>query len=344
MFLRDLIARLVGSNADSVDATLPPHVEALIPALIDLVAEEIEPNMVRLPRYRARIEPAIRRTVAFLRGAGSVLQHEAVALSPLAWSRSAEINALFATPADVTTTLAQSDALHRWFREHPDADEAYAWLTAERQERTVLGMALVGDKVQRDVMQTTLSFVQHRVVFPAPDLVSARVEFGLAIFRGLLAIVLERIETTRAQSRDLAEQQAMLKVRLRRLRQQQQSIAEPSAASHTGTPATIATLERELAQTSAELQTSKLQFSALDNYLLEVQKVLEEPTAVVSLVAVTIRVDRMGIQVGADVTGPVNDLTLTEIRGPALQRIAVLVRCKRADLPPERKADYSAYV
>lgn len=343
MSLRDLIARLTGAGASAAaDAPFPPQIEALVAELCNLVAQEIEPALVSLPRYRARIEPSVRRTIAHLRNTGTLFQYDAIELSAAAWSRCTEINTLFATPADVTTTLAHSDDLQRWFREHPDATEACAWLGAERQERNVLGMALVGDAVQRDVLQTTLSFTQHKVVFPAADSGAARIELGLAIFRGLLGVVLERIEAARDRSRSLAEQQAIMKVRLRRLRQQQQSIAQ--FADHGDSRSAIAALEQELAKTGAALQESKLQFSTLDTYLAETQQVLDRPAEVLDVVTIPVRVDRMGVQVGADAGGPVNEMSVVEIRAQTLRRVALLVRCRRADLPPAAKAKYESYV
>jgi hypothetical protein len=345
MSLRDLIARLGAARGATTASAFPPHVEALVPEAIGLVAEEIEPNLVHLPRFRQRIEPSVRRTIAYLREVGSVLPEHAVELSPKAWSSVVEINTLFATPADVGATLARADELRRWFGEHPGADAAHAWLAAERHERTVLGMARVGDTVQRDVMQTTLSFDQQRVAFPGESIVEARVELGLALFRGLLAIALEGIEASRAHSQSLAERQAMLKVRVRRLKQQQQSVAK-LACDAGAVAAEIATAERDLSEVGSALLAAKARFVTLDAYLGEAQRVLDRPGDLLRLEPVPVRVDRMGVQVGSEFDGPVNVLTLVEVRAREFRRVAVLVRCLRADLPPppDGPGQYARYV
>ena len=77
------------------------------------------------------------------------------------------MNAFFATAHDVPACLGRSVELRRFFDNDP-APEAYALLGMKKEERSVLGMELQGDAVQREVAQTQVSFSGHRIIAASP--------------------------------------------------------------------------------------------------------------------------------------------------------------------------------
>jgi hypothetical protein len=274
----------------------------------------------------------VRRTVAWLVAVSERIPRSALELSPGEWANSPEINAIFATPEDISRVLGQSEDLRRYFHAHGDA-AAYAWLGAERQERRVLGVEMSGDVLRQEVPRINVSFANPRVVFPAVTVQDARIELGMAIFRGLLAVAMQRIETAQARTKNLGEQKAIMQIRLRRLKSRSADINALAGADATMT-LEIEEAERALKQAVAELSTAKASTLGLEAWLAEVQGVLDRPEEIVMFEQVPVRVNRMGVRVEGTATGPINEFTATEIRRPPdFSRIVVLVHCARSDLP-----------
>jgi len=330
--LRNLVA-LLTSGATPVGDRFPDAVEALIPELIDLVIEETDARMKAVPGVRAKLEPPVRRTIAFLVNVGARFSGTALKLSPSEWAATPELNAIFPGPEDIARVLGQSQDLQSYFKSESGATEVYAWLGAERQERRRLGMEMSGDVLRQEVPQTTVSFANPRVVFPAATVQDARIELGMAIFRGLLAVAMERIEAAQSRVKGLGEQKAMLQVRLRRLRGRGGGI-DALAADDSGNALKIREAEQALKQTLTELASARTDTVGLDAWLGEIQGVLNRPDDILQVEQVPVRVNRMGVLVEAGATGPVNEFTITEIRrAPDFRRIAALVQCAKADLP-----------
>lgn len=336
MALRDLLSRLIGAAPAGAADDFPPHVEAMVPTLVDLIAEEVEPRLKLLPGYRGKLEPSVRKTIAYLRGFGPDLQAP-LPLSPREWNSDPRLNGFFATADDITETLGRSRELREHFAGHPADAEAYAVLSMERHERTVLGVALEGGMLRQDVPQTTVSFSDHRVGAPGTTEQATRLELGVRIFRGLLEIAMERIEALQAEGRDADERRARLATRLRRLKTRSagvETLAE-SPARHAGE---IAELEAQIARSAADATASKARFATLDGYVAEVTAVLGRPDAQFTVEWIDVRVNRMGIRVGAAADEPVNAFRVAELAARDFRRALALVTCRRDDLPPERAA------
>lgn len=336
MALRDLFQRLLGGAPPDAGEPFPAHVEALVSEFTDLVAEEVEPRLRLAPDFSNRMTPGVRSTIAYMRTIAPGLE-AALALAPARWTDDPRLNAFFATAGDISETLGRSRELREHFAAHPTDAEAFAVLSMERRERSVLGVGLEGDVLRHDVAQTTVSFADHRVVAPAADEEGVRLELGERIFRGLLGIALARIEALQAGAQDLDERRARLETRLRRLKTRGaavETLAE-GAGAHAGE---IADLEGELARTRADALASKTRLASLDGYLNEVTAVLERPAEHFTIEFVPVRVNRMGVRVDGDADGPVNEFRVAEVVGRELRRALALVICRRADLPPERAA------
>jgi hypothetical protein len=78
------------------------------------------------------------------------------------WSRDPALRAFFRCPDGYSAALGRSDNLRTLFDKFPELDEACLILGMAFNEQRVFGMALHGDMVQRDVVQTSVSFSDHR--------------------------------------------------------------------------------------------------------------------------------------------------------------------------------------
>ncbi|HEX6829208.1 MAG TPA: hypothetical protein VF104_09530 [Burkholderiales bacterium] len=336
MSLRELFASLLGAHGDpAAGEDLPERVRAALPETVDLIVETIDPRLRLVPGYQDKLGASVRHTVAYLR---SLVPHPPppIELSQKAWAADPRVNAFFAAAGDVPLVMGRSKELRAFFDDPANAGtrEAVALLAMEMREQNVLGVAMEGEMLKRDVAQTTVSFADHRIVMPAPSQADMRFELGRRILRGLTQIALKRIEAIQARQQDLEETRGRLATRLRGLQGRRsglESLAEDPDA-HQGE---VEALERQLEQAKTELTEAKTSLATLDGYIEQINEVLNHPEQHVKLELFRLRVNRMGIKVAEDSPEPASDLALARISvGPDLTRVVAAVNCARDDLPP----------
>jgi len=338
MSLRTLLSGLLGGAGEAAPSEdLPERARAALPAAVDLVVETIDPRLRLVPGYQEKLGAAVRRTVVYMR---SLVPEPPppFELSKKAWAADPRVNAFFAAAADVPIVLGRSKELRSYFDDpaNAGAKEAIALLAMEMREQNVLGVALEGELLKRDVAQTTVSFSDHRVVMPAATHADMRFELGWRILRGLIQIALKRIEAIQARQRNLEESKAQLATRLRLLRGRKsglESLAEDPDAHQSE----IKALERQLEQAAADLSEAKASLVTLGGYIEQVNAVLANPDQHLKLERIRLRVNRMGIKVPEDSPEPASDLTLARITvGPEFTRVVAAVRCPRDEMPPKQ--------
>ncbi len=334
MALFDFIARLLERDSSTPADRLPEHARPFLPKAVDLVVDTVEPRLRALPGYRGRLEPGVVRTLLHIR-AHLLELPPPLLLSEHAWREDPHINAFFATAAGVGTALGASEELRAFFDDGANlaCDEAIALLSMQRRERTVLGVGLEGDMVRNDVPQHTVSFSEHRIVVPAANEQAMRLELCKRTFRHLLQLALERVRAAQERANDLTQFHARQQARLRWL--QGRALSLDSLAEDSGRhQAEIEALQSELAGTTAELGKARVALGSLEDYFGVIDSVLSHPADHLRAETRVLRLDRMNRRVDDTAAGPVNQISLTDIRvGEGLVRSVVPVRCRRADLP-----------
>jgi hypothetical protein len=324
-------AALFGGASRSGDAEADAQ---LIADTIELVVEAVEPRVRFHARYRQKLEGCIRGTIAYLRSfAREGL--DPVLLARAAWIDDPRLNAFFATADDVPACLGRSRELRAFFDANPDIEEAYALLGMKKEERTVFGAQLEGDKVKHDAAQVAVNFSGHRLVAPAATLAATRLEIGRRIIRRLAQIALSRIVSLDMKASELEQHKAYLGARLRLL-----NLARDGMEGIVKDPATIAedikAVERELKQTVDGYIEAKSSLATLDGYIKHIDEVFAHPERQASLTHTPLRVSRMGIKVDDASAGPINELTLAELSiGDDFRGAIAIVRCPRSELPPK---------
>ena len=278
---------------------------ALIGEAVDAIVDAVEPKVRMHSRYRQKLEPAVRKTIAHLRSLAAT-PLEPIELSRAAWAKDPRVNAFFATADDVPAVLGRSDELQRFFAQS-DASEAYALLGMQKTEK-------------REETRTLVSFSDHRVGAPGATIAAARVELGRRILLRLAQAALARIIAIDEKAGELESHKAYLAARLRLLR--------ASEEKDTGD------IERELKKTVEAFIEAKGSLATLDGYIGHIDEVFSHPERHVALTRTALRVDRLGVKVEGEATGPVNDLSLAELSiGSDLHAVIAVARCPRAEMP-----------
>lgn len=308
-----------------------PVVEAAVEAVVDAV----DPRLRLVSRYREKIAPGVRRTIAHLRELARKLPGP-LDLSRTAWSTNPSLAAFFATPDDIPLFLGRSHELRAFFDAPANAAarEAYALLGMKLEERSVLGAALVKDAVQRDVAQKTVGFSGHRLFAPAAELLACRREVGTRILRRLAAQALQRIIAHERRVNELEERKAILAARLRLLTLRRGGL-QGVAGDAPDESAEIAELERVLKATVDDYIDTKTSLATLDGTIGIINETLGAPENQVDISTIHRRLNRMGVVVAADSSELAHDFDFLELSiGEDLRAVIAFVRILRSEMPP----------
>lgn len=213
------------------------------------------------------------------------------------YAKDAFVHALFPSVDFVMDTFCASRALQDYYREFPATDELYALMGMRRFEKTMVGVELSGQVIQRDVVQKVVYFTSHTIENPAPTEKQARDQAALGFYDSLVGKVKKRIATRKQDRQSQLQEKDSLIARLR---------ADDAQAR----PA----LEEELSRMMAGIQstTSSLE---LRNYMEDFEAVLLNPEQHLSLNQTPIILDSMGIRRESDDASQEGAVVFNELIG-----------------------------
>ncbi len=304
--------------------------ESLIEAAIERTVDGTDSRLRLLPGYRKRLRKpviqAIDQVVALVDGIPA----------PLPAGRNdhgaePRLAALFASAATMLDTFGRDDALAN-FLSSPDGastPRVTALLLAERVERNILGMDLVGDQVRGDVQQVAVSFTAHRLLDPTGSEEETRRQLKRRAFDHLLSLALARIAEARVERADLTRQRDLLRRKLTALERGGWGFDAPEADRPD--PAALTT---ELDAVTAQLDTLGADEGVLRAHLEIVAELLGEAGRQLWAEEITLYLDPMNIQ--RDAQNPsARRIVLQELRNARDGRVIMLpISIAPAELPP----------
>ena len=313
---------------------VPPRDDALAKEIVDRVVAATDKRLRSIGGYEKTLrEPAL-TTLAYLRGIADGIPGP-VDVNTRAWTDNPQIRALFAKPQDVAATFSRDAGVRNCLARSTDP-ECLAFLALARKERQVFAPAQKGDMIQHEVAQTTVSFGDARILAPATDPISVRVELGKRAIDFLALRALAQMTAHAQERKDLEQERALLKVRLQLAEQGHMGFTDLTAATAVATPSRTA-LAAKLAENEAALATLA-STGLMTRFLDIVRDVLVNPQAHLRLEPRTIALDAMNYRV-ADEAAATVVLQLREMMLPERPPFAVmLARFPRAELLPAEDA------
>lgn len=186
--------------------------ESLIEAAIARAVDGTDARLRLLPGYRKRLR------VPVIHAIDQVVALVDAIPAPLVAGRrehgeDPRLSAVFSSAADMLRIFGRDPALTAFLatQEGAAAERVTCVLLAERVERNILGMDLVGDQVRRDVPQVAVSFTGHRLLDPRVGEVEMRRALERRAFDHLLVLALNRIAEVRVEREDLIRQRDLLR-------------------------------------------------------------------------------------------------------------------------------------
>ena len=200
---------------------------------------------------------------------------EPTALEQGAWDRNPIIPLVAVSPDQGAAILRNAEPIRRVVAD-PAARACHFLLAMERRESTTFGYEQNGEVLRKDVLQTAVSFENHRVLAAARTGQEVRehfVEHVLCYLAGLAPAVLEQSETARAgfvEAQELAWHEART-VELQ-LRQE-----EPGSEAWKKMQATLEQFREQAAELDSSLEALPLQPAGDVDFLGLVREVLLRP-------------------------------------------------------------------
>lgn len=188
--------------------------DRLIQETTDYVIRMTDPRLAVVSRARDKLAPAVETSIRFLQEQRALLP-EPHLLSAQQWGLDPCLKCMFVTAQDVDKTLAEAAELRNFFEHAPLLEEAHAIMGMSVREQQVLGMALKGEMVQRDVALTTVSFSDHRLRLFGDSPQSLWRAIARRLIDELALIALSRINAEREERKSLETDTALLRARLR---------------------------------------------------------------------------------------------------------------------------------
>src|SRR5205085_4561789 len=130
--------------------------QQFVAELTDLVVDTVGPRVRARRRYRQKLEPCVRTTIAYRREIGR-MPLPTLLLARGRWGEDRCLQAFFAAPDDIPAFLGRSKELRKFFAEHAGTGEACGLLGMRREDKTVFAPRFQDGMLMEEVTQTTVN-------------------------------------------------------------------------------------------------------------------------------------------------------------------------------------------
>jgi hypothetical protein len=280
---------------------------------VERIIDQANPSLRGLPGYRHKLFPVVERLLAFAAELAGRLPGPTT-VDPSSWASDPLVNALFGDVGQIRRVISGAP-VRAWIKAHPvpRGDDLYALLAVMATERQQLGMELVGDHVQRDVKQTTLSFAEHELYAVADSMPGCREILAGQIVDLIVSIAIADIVAQEERIAALEQAVRMLRLKLKVLAPRAGSVdllrsSSENLAEHERLKARIDESQRDLADARRGL-------GDIEQYLTRLIEQLDHAERHIGLEGMRLWVDRMNVV--RDRHDPqAHELQLTRARRP----------------------------
>ncbi len=329
----NFLKSLFGAGTDKT----PSQDAAVIAAATEEVVRGTDPRLRLVSGYTKKLRAPVERAVAYATEIVEVIPGP-FEVTKKTFGSDPQVRAFFSSIEHLQDVFAKDKALRDYLEvpQHALVDHCFALLAATKTERHVLGMEREGDKIRKDVAQTTVSFGGHNFVAPAASIDALKHELSERAFDHIVSSALRRLVTLKAHTEELRERRLLLQTKLhqRAIKKRGFETLAPSALLE---GSQTLELRRELENAEQGLRQTTASLGTLSDYLSQVQDVLSHPEDYIRLRPATVRLDRMGIKRKPDSSEDANDITFAAIDLEEEQDIAgILIRYSPEELPSRR--------
>lgn len=258
----------------------PPALDAQTVALIGRAIAAVDPLLKSVGGHERILAEPVRHAFDYCERVAMAIPGP-FGISRAAFASDPLVHSLFGSADDVEQMLARSQCVRDYLAGHAAVPpgQCCAMLGMRRHVTAGFGSRVAGEVIVRDEPQQTLSFADHTLAEPSPDLKGAHRRLAEAMFDGLLKGFVAHVNEVREERQELRDEQSVIRSHERR----------EGPAAHTRR---LAELQERLRETIDALQPGRL-IETLAAYLAA-------PEASLRLDPVQLAVDRYGVIVDAE--------------------------------------------
>lgn len=315
-------------------ANLRPE-ERIIRDAIEQVVEKIDPRLHLVKGYQKKLRTAVEESLNY---AGEIVDRlpPPLEISARSWNIDPATHAFFTSTESMKDTVSRSHVLRAFFEspENSEANHVFAVLAMTKREIKRFGSQLQGDSIHKEVLQTSVGFVDHVVELAGVTEANVRAALKKVAFEQIVLHALNNIASMKSLKTDLEKERAMLQMRYRLL-QGKSDAGETVFGAGTKNSETLQATETQLAENNRQLREMFDRFKTLEDYLARVKTILEHPQNCLKLIPTTVRLSRMNIIVDEyDQRGSnVRLLEVSVINRPP--RVVLLMKYPRKEFLPK---------
>lgn len=313
---------------------------------IERVVDQSDPRIRGIMGYRHKLFDSVATSLRACSALAARIPGP-VQVDPRTWATDPLINALFGSVERMRWVLSSPEVRQYVKDTALQTEDCFAFLLALPQVRTQLGMELLGDAVQRDVRQTTVSFANQEVVLPGPDADTVRRLAAGAIMDTLVGLAVAEITAQEERIAELEERLRIVRLKQKVLRPRAQGVdfVSEGGGSHL---ADYNALGKRILELEKDLAEARKGLSTVDDYLDRLNAELRHPEQLGGAKLERIRLDRMNVvrEETADGDDAVELEFLRGYRRGQPGRVLLLIRFPRSELiaDQERLAAIEHYV
>ena len=304
---------------------------------LDCVVDGIEPKMRYFPGYKKILNNSVATSLAYISHLVDTIP-DPIYISRKTFATDPQIKAYFVNIEEIQDIFSSNTELRDFFEvsENCNQDEAYALLCMNETEKTVLGMDLHGNVIQRDVMQIALNFSEHKILSPAANENEVRTGIKQCIFDALITNALQQILELKQQKLGLETQRTILKSRLKNRQLHGGGLSKLLASATEAEPSAI--IEQRIAENEKKLEKLPTSWDAPRFYMEIIKNILSHPENFIRIKAKSFNVTKTGIVASDDTSQSVNTIHFHEILiTNVLERVIAIVRFPRCDMRPRKE-------
>ena len=273
--------------------------ESVINEAIEQVIDGIEPNMRFVSGYKKQLHDVVAKSLTYINDLVDTIPGP-LDINSTTFGSDPQVNAYFATVTEIQDIFSGSSELQQFFEDplNTNRDEAYALMCMNETEKTVFGMELHDDVVQRDVKQVAINFSEHKILSPAATEADVRQGVKQCIFDGFITHALKHIVEIKQQKQELETQRRILQSRLK---SRQCPNCGLSSLLVTASELDLSDdTQQQLKETENKLSQLPASWDAARYYLEMTKETFAHPEDFIRLNVKTFNITRMGIVANND--------------------------------------------
>ena len=300
---------------------------------VERVIDGIDAKLRLVPGYRKKLQREIAVSLEYISQLVDKFPGP-IDVSRQTFISNPEVRSYFATTDVLQNTFSCGSELTSFFEQpaNTSINECCALLCINKEEKNVLGMALEGDMIRRDVPQTIINLFDYKIMSPAKDDEEVRSGIKKCIFDGLITYALQHIASFKSESRDLMNRRRILHGQIR-VRQAQGSGLTRLLAQAYMESEQAADLKAELKNTETRLKNLTGDMDIFSFYLEEIRKIFASPDDFIQLSKNNFRLNNMCVKVDDHDEQSANDVCFTELKiTNVMKHVVTVVRYNKGDI------------